>query len=39
MKAGWWMLLLGAVLLLDPKCVAGCRTVAEHLVAHGLKRI
>lgn len=33
------MLLAGAVLLLDPSCKAGCRTLAEHLVVHGLKRI
>ncbi len=29
-------LLVGAYLLSDPRCVRGCRTVAEHLVTHGI---
>lgn len=29
--------LVGLWLLSDPKCGRGCRTVAEHLVEHGVK--
>ncbi|MFQ5899829.1 MAG: hypothetical protein ACE5JN_16510 [Candidatus Methylomirabilia bacterium] len=36
---GWWFLLVGAVMLLDPQCTGGCRTVGEHLFTHGLKRL
>lgn len=34
----WALLLagLGVVLLSDPKCERGCRTVAEHLLSHGI---
>lgn len=35
----WLALVAGVVLLLDPGCRGGCRTVAEHLLVHGLKRI
>ncbi len=36
----WWLLVLaGAALLLDPRCTAGCRTLAEHLFVHGLERL
>ena len=28
---------LGVVLLSDPKCRRGCRTVAEHLLSHGIE--
>jgi len=27
---------IGIVMLQDPKCRRGCRTVAEHLVSHGI---
>jgi hypothetical protein len=30
-------ILVGIWLLSDPRCGRGCRTVAEHLVEHGLK--
>lgn len=29
--------LVGALLLSDPHCQRGCRTVAEHLVEHGVQ--
>ncbi len=29
--------LVGALLLSDPRCKRGCRTVAEHLVEHGIQ--
>ncbi len=29
--------LVGALLLSDPRCKRGCRTVAEHLVQHGIQ--
>lgn len=34
----WALLLagLGVVLLSDPTCERGCRTVAEHLLSHGI---
>ncbi len=28
--------LVGAALASDPKCQRGCRTLAEHLIKHGL---
>ncbi len=28
---------LGALLLSDPHCTRGCRTVAEHLIGHGIE--
>lgn len=39
MKTGWLLVLVGAVLLLDPRCDRGCHTIAEHLLVHGLKSI
>jgi hypothetical protein len=30
------VILIGAVLLSDPKCNSGCRTLAQHLVNHGV---
>ena len=27
---------IGIVMLQDPKCRRGCRTLAEHLVSHGI---
>lgn len=35
-----WALLLagvGVALLQNPKCTRGCRTVAEHLLSHGIE--
>jgi hypothetical protein len=29
-------ILFGALLLSDPHCKRGCRTVAQHLIEHGL---
>lgn len=37
--AGWWWFAASAVMLLDPGCRAGCRTVAEHLFTHALRRL
>jgi hypothetical protein len=37
--AGFWIFLVGMALLLDPQCKGGCRTIAEHLVTHGLDRL
>jgi hypothetical protein len=34
---GWLLLIVGSVLLLDPRCQGGCRTLATHLINHGLK--
>ena len=31
------VLVIGLVLLSQPKCHKGCRTVAEHLVEHGIQ--
>ena len=28
---------LGTLLLSDPHCTRGCRTVAEHLISHGIE--
>ncbi len=40
MKAlGFWILVAGVVLLLDPRCHGACRTLAEHLVSHGLDKL
>ena len=35
----WGLLLasVGVALLQDPKCRRGCRTVAEHLLSHGIE--
>jgi hypothetical protein len=35
----WALLLtgLGIALLQDPKCRRGCRTLAEHLLSHGIE--
>jgi hypothetical protein len=41
-SGNWAALLLavlGVVLLSDPKCTRGCRTVAEHLLAHGIEGV
>ncbi len=35
----FWIFVAGVVLLLDPRCTRGCRTLAEHLVSHGLERL
>ena len=34
-----WILLVaaGIVLLQNPKCSRGCRTIAEHLIEHGVE--
>jgi len=37
--ASFWILVAGIVLLLDPHCKGGCRSLAEHLLAHGLQRL
>ena len=29
-------ILLGAVMLSDPRCDRGCKTLAQHLIGHGL---
>lgn len=34
-----WAFVAGVVLLLDPQCKAGCRTLAEHLLTHGLEHL
>jgi hypothetical protein len=34
--AGLVLLLLGALLLKNPRCNRGCKTVGEHIVSHGL---
>ncbi len=33
------IVLLSVLLLSDPRCTTGCRTLAEHLLSHGLKRL
>lgn len=38
----WWVLgsvALGLVLLSSPKCNRGCRTLAEHLITHGIDEL
>lgn len=38
-KEFFWALIfvgVGVAMLHDPKCRRGCRTVAEHLVSHGI---
>jgi len=32
-------LLLGAWLMSTPRCSSGCRTLAEHLISHGLDEL
>lgn len=39
MKNAWILLIVGGLLLLDPQCRGGCRTLATHLFNHGLKTI
>lgn len=36
---GVLLIIGGLILLSDPGCGAGCRTVAEHLFAHGWRRL
>jgi hypothetical protein len=38
-NVGLLLLAVGMALLLNPSCQAGCRTFAQHLVTHGLRRI
>jgi len=33
---GFLLVIGGAVLLSNPRCPRGCKTVAEHLLSHGL---
>ncbi len=35
--AGLLMVAVGLALLSDPQCGRGCRTVAEHILQHGLE--
>ena len=39
MAVGVMAVLIGRALLSDPHCKRGCRTVAEHLVEHGINSI
>jgi len=36
---GVFAVLIGKMLLSEPHCKGGCRTLAEHLVEHGIKNI
>lgn len=36
---GLLVLFTGAVLLSNPRCERGCRTIGEHLISHGLQAI
>lgn len=29
--------IVGLILVSDPRCKAGCRSIAQHLIAHSLK--
>ena len=35
--AGFLLVAVGLALLSDPQCGRGCRTVAEHILQHGLE--
>jgi hypothetical protein len=39
LATGLLVLIAGAVLLSNPRCERGCRTVGEHLLTHGLETL
>jgi hypothetical protein len=39
LAAGVVVLCVGALLLSNPRCDRGCRTVGEHLITHGVEAI
>ncbi len=38
-STAFWIFVAGLVMLMNPGCKDGCRTVAEHLVTYGLDRL